>query len=104
MDMFKNFFTEIAFVHLQDLLTEIYAYQNAMDDVRVKGHAQIDRYTATNPGVKNLIEKQLGNVQASYNALLNTALQIKVSSEYIYIIVLHLRKTFTCNSNAWASR
>lgn len=65
---------------LQDLLAEIYAYQGTMDDVRCKGQGQIVRYTSSNSGIKCVIEKQLGNVQSSYNALLNTALQIKVFS------------------------
>ena len=62
----------------QDLLAEIYAYQSTMDDVRCKGQGQIGRYLSSHPGIKSVIEKQLGNVQSSYNALLNTALQIKV--------------------------
>lgn len=49
-----------------------------MDDVRCKGQGQISRYVSSNAGIKSVIEKQLGNVQSSYNALLNTALQIKV--------------------------
>lgn len=68
-----------SFEFVQDLLTEIYAYQSAMEDVRSKGQGQIGRYSPSNAGIKNVIEKQLDNVQSSYNALLNTALQIKVS-------------------------
>lgn len=61
-------------------MAEIYSYQSTMDDVRCKGQGQIVRYTTSNAAIKGVIEKQLGNVQASYNALLNTALQIKVRS------------------------
>ena len=64
-------------IMFQDLLAEIYAYQNTMDDVRSKGQGQIGRYMTANPDTKSVIEKQLGNVQSSYEALLNTALQIK---------------------------
>ena len=58
-------------------MADIYAYQSVMEEVRSKGQGQIGRYMSSNLGIKNTIEKQLGNVQSSYNALLNTALQIK---------------------------
>ena len=64
------------------MLAEIYAYQSAMDNVRYKGQGQIGRYLSSNFNIKNVIEMQLGNVQSSYNALLNTALQIKVTSRW----------------------
>ena len=45
--------------------------------MRSKGQGQVGRYLSSSPTIKCVIEKQLGNVQSSYNALLNTALQIK---------------------------
>lgn len=58
-----------------------------MDDVRSKGQGQIGRYMSSNPGMKSVIEKQLGNVQSSYNSLLNTALQIKVDLSKLNYLV-----------------
>jgi nesprin-1 len=49
-----------------------------LDDVKAKGHGQIERYIGTTPSIQETIEKQLRNVQDSYNSLLHTALQIKV--------------------------
>ena len=66
-------------------MAEIYAYQSTMDDVRCKGQGQIGRYFSSHPGIKSVIEKQLGNVQSSYNALLNTALQIKVCQSLVEV-------------------
>lgn len=59
------------------LLSEIQQYQKNLDDVKAKGHGQIERYARTTPSVKETIEKQLNNVQDSYNSLLHTAIQIK---------------------------
>lgn len=59
------------------LLTEIQKYQEVLDELKLKGHSQINRYVDANPAIKSTIETQLQNVQDSYNSLLNTALQIK---------------------------
>lgn len=59
------------------LLTEIQKYQEILDELKLKGHSQINRYVDANPAIKSTIETQLQNVQDSYNSLLNTALQIK---------------------------
>lgn len=67
----------------QVLLADIYTYQGVIDDVRNKGQRQISRYMSSSQSIKSVIEKQLANVQSSYNALLNTALQIKVLSNFL---------------------
>lgn len=59
------------------LLTEIQNYQEVLEELKLKGHSQINRYVDANPAIKATIETQLQNVQDSYNSLLNTALQIK---------------------------
>lgn len=59
------------------LLAEIQKYQEVLDELKSKGHGQIDRYVGANPTIRSTIEMQLQNVQDSYNSLLNTALQIK---------------------------
>ncbi|XP_068085330.1 muscle-specific protein 300 kDa [Anabrus simplex] len=59
------------------LLEDIQKYQGVLDDVRAKGRGQINRYMNTTPAIKETIEKQLNNVQDSYNSLLHTAVQIK---------------------------
>lgn len=59
------------------LLIEIQKYQEVLDELKAKGHGQINRYVGANPAIKSTIETQLQNVQDSYNSLLNTALQIK---------------------------
>lgn len=59
------------------LLSEIQKYQETLDELKGKGHGQIDRYVGANPDIRSTIETQLQNVQDSYNSLLNTALQIK---------------------------
>lgn len=59
------------------LLGEIQKFQTTLDDVRAKGQAQISKYEKEAPAVRDTIEKQLNNVQESYNSLLQTALQIK---------------------------
>lgn len=59
------------------LLAEIQKYQEELDELKAKGHGQINRYVGANPAIKSTIETQLQNVQDSYNSLLNTALQIK---------------------------
>ncbi|XP_078048160.1 muscle-specific protein 300 kDa isoform X4 [Augochlora pura] len=61
----------------ESLLQEIENYTSVLDDLKVKGNGQIDRYVVVNPGIEKTIETQLRNVQESYNSLLNTALQIK---------------------------
>ncbi|XP_018338972.1 PREDICTED: nesprin-1 isoform X6 [Trachymyrmex septentrionalis] len=59
------------------LLAEIQKYQEVLDELKLKGHGQIERYVGANPTIRSTIETQLQNVQDSYNSLLNTALQIK---------------------------
>jgi len=61
----------------ETLLAEIQKYQEVLDELKSKGHGQIDRYVGENPNIRSIIETQLQNVQDSYNSLLNTALQIK---------------------------
>ncbi|XP_014483634.1 PREDICTED: nesprin-1 isoform X6 [Dinoponera quadriceps] len=61
----------------ETLLTEIQKYQEVLDELKAKGHGQVDRYVNVNPVIRSTIETQLQNVQDSYNSLLNTALQIK---------------------------
>lgn len=63
----------------QNLLTEIQRYQTVLDDVKSKGYTQIERYVVSVPSLQASIERQLQNVQESYNSLLNTAIQIRVS-------------------------
>ena len=58
------------------LLNDIQRYQATLDDVKSKGHGQIERYSSSS-AVKEAIEKQLNNVQESYNSLLHTAIEIK---------------------------
>ncbi|KAL1139465.1 hypothetical protein AAG570_006449 [Ranatra chinensis] len=59
------------------LLSEITGYQSNLDELKSKGHCQIERYFETTPQIKQIIEQQLCNVQDSYNSLLHTARQIK---------------------------
>ncbi|KAF5292003.1 hypothetical protein FQA39_LY14120 [Lamprigera yunnana] len=59
------------------LLEEIESYQAKLDDVKAKGKAQVDLYSAEAPEYKESVEKQLNNVQDSYNSLSQTAIQIR---------------------------
>lgn len=61
----------------EKLLAEIQNFQTNIDDINVKGQAQIDRYVLTAPEIKNKIESQMKNIRDSYNSLLNTSVQIK---------------------------
>jgi nesprin-1 len=61
----------------EGLLEEIQVYQSTLDDVKSKGHLQINRYISTIPKIETTISKQLKNVQDSYESLLHTGLQIK---------------------------
>jgi len=61
----------------ESLLEEIQAYQSNLDDVKSKGRGQIGRYISTIPQIEITIEKQLKNIQDSYESLLHTGLQIK---------------------------
>jgi hypothetical protein len=70
---------------LQNLLTEIQRYQTVLDDVKSKGYTQIERYVISVPSLQASIERQLQNVQESYNSLLNTAIQIRVSINFLNI-------------------
>jgi nesprin-1 len=66
-------------------LGDIQKYQATLDDVKAKGHGQIQRYIGTTPSIQETIEKQLCNVQDSYNSLLHTALQIQVLIQAVEI-------------------
>ncbi|KAK9694281.1 Spectrin repeat [Popillia japonica] len=68
--------TEEQLAQHEILLEDIQKYQATLDELKAKGHGQIERYSKT-PSVKDAIEKQLQNVQDSYNSLLHTAVQIK---------------------------
>lgn len=61
----------------ENLLNEIQKYESVLDNLKAKGHGQIDRYESVKPSIRLTIETQLQNVRESYNSLLNTALQIK---------------------------
>ncbi|XP_055538750.1 muscle-specific protein 300 kDa isoform X3 [Wyeomyia smithii] len=61
----------------EKLLAEIQSYQTNIDDINVKGQAQIDRYVLSAPEIKVRIENQMKNIRDSYNSLLNTSVQIK---------------------------
>ncbi|KAJ8930094.1 hypothetical protein NQ314_017138, partial [Rhamnusium bicolor] len=69
--------TEEQLAQHEVLLEEIQKYQSTLDDVKAKGHGQIEKYVKSAPAIKNTIEKQINNVQDSYNSLLQTAIQIK---------------------------
>lgn len=68
--------TEEQIAQHEILLDDIRKYQATLDEVKNKGQGQIARYGGA-PGIRDAIEKQLNNVQDSYNSLLQTALQIK---------------------------
>lgn len=68
--------TEAQITQHQVLLENIQTYQTTLDDLKAKGHGQIERYVKRSPEIKEVIEKQLSNVQDSYNSLLHTAVQI----------------------------
>lgn len=59
------------------LLNDIQKYQANIDDLKVKGFNQIERYEAVSPNIRPTIETQLKNVQDSYDSLLNTSVQIR---------------------------
>lgn len=61
----------------KNLLNEISKYKNNLNDLTNKGQAQIKKYKDSAPNVQSTINKQLTNVQDSYDSLLNTAEQIK---------------------------
>lgn len=69
--------TEEQLVQHETLLKEILAYQTTLDDVKTKGHSQIEKYVKSAPSIRDTIEKQFNNVQDSYTSLLQTAMQIK---------------------------
>lgn len=58
-------------------LEEILEYQGTLDEVKNKGRMQIDRYIGTVPSIQDKIERQLHNIQESYNSLLATANHIQ---------------------------
>ncbi|XP_038215060.1 nesprin-1 [Zerene cesonia] len=59
------------------LLDDIQKYQSTLDDLEAKGRAQIERYEATTPSIRDTVGKQLKNVNDSHKSLLATALQIE---------------------------
>ncbi|CAK1540777.1 unnamed protein product [Leptosia nina] len=59
------------------LLDDIQKYQSTLDDLEAKGRAQIERYEATAPSIRDTVGKQLKNVNDSHKSLLATALQIE---------------------------
>ncbi|KAK6636175.1 hypothetical protein RUM43_009828 [Polyplax serrata] len=59
------------------LMEEIQKYQVNLNELKEKGKNQIERYKPSAPGVEGIINKQLKNVQDSYDSLLNTAGQIR---------------------------
>lgn len=59
------------------LLDDIQKYQSTLDDLEAKGRAQIERYEATTPSIRDTVGKQLKNVSDSHKSLLATALQIE---------------------------
>ncbi|CAG9579065.1 unnamed protein product [Danaus chrysippus] len=59
------------------LLDDVQKYQATLDDLEAKGRAQIERYEATTPSIKDTVGKQLKNVNDSHKSLLATALQIE---------------------------
>ncbi|XP_066158002.1 muscle-specific protein 300 kDa isoform X10 [Euwallacea fornicatus] len=69
--------TEEQIAQHEVLLKDIQNYRSVIDDVKDKGSSLIDKYVGQAPAVKDNIERQLVNVQDSYNSLLQTALQIK---------------------------
>ena len=60
-------------------MEDIHKYQTTIDDVKGKGHHQIDRYVYSVPTIQAHIERQLQNIQDSYDSLLHTGTQILVS-------------------------
>ncbi|KAL4710682.1 hypothetical protein ACJJTC_003318, partial [Scirpophaga incertulas] len=59
------------------LLDDIQKYRATLDELEGKGRAQIERYEATTPSIKDTVAKQLKNVNDSHKSLLATALQIE---------------------------
>ena len=58
-------------------MREIKDYQQTLNRVKNKGHKQINKYIGTVPSIQDTIEKQLHNIQESYNSLLGTGMQIE---------------------------
>lgn len=58
-------------------LEEIIEYQQTLDEVKNKGRKQIDHYIGSVPSIQDKIERQLHNIQESYNSLLGTANHIQ---------------------------
>ena len=69
--------TEEQIIKHDDVMTNIKEYQQTLDRVKNKGHKQINRYIGTMPSIQEKIERQLHNIQESYNSLLGTATQIE---------------------------
>lgn len=59
------------------LLDDIQKYRSTLDELEGKGQAQIERYEATTPSIRETVGKQLKNVNDSHKSLLATALQIE---------------------------
>ncbi|KAK3865215.1 hypothetical protein Pcinc_029165 [Petrolisthes cinctipes] len=58
-------------------LEDIVDYQQTLDEVKNKGRKQIDRYIGSVPAIQDKIERQLHNIQESYNSVLGTANHIQ---------------------------
>ena len=58
-------------------MNEIYQFQKILDDVKNQGHKQIDKYIGTVPLIQDKIERQLHNIQESFDSLVNTAKHIE---------------------------
>ncbi|ERL91661.1 hypothetical protein D910_08989, partial [Dendroctonus ponderosae] len=69
--------TEEQIAQHEVLFADIQNYQTVLSDVKDKGHSLISKYIAVAPTIQDNIERQLNNVQDSYNSLLQTAMQIK---------------------------
>ncbi|KAF2357498.1 Spectrin repeat [Trinorchestia longiramus] len=62
--------------HDKEILN-IREYQQTLDRVKNKGHKQINKYIGSLPSIQETIERQLHNIQESYDSLLRTAVQIE---------------------------
>lgn len=69
--------TEAQIEEQEKSIQEIQNFQANLNDVKSKGQVQISRYVSGTPNIQEVVDKQLDNVQSSYDSLLKTALQIK---------------------------
>ncbi|CAH2077111.1 unnamed protein product, partial [Iphiclides podalirius] len=59
------------------LLDDVQKYRATLDELEAKGRAQVDRYEAATPAIRDTVARQLKNVNDSHKSLLATALQIE---------------------------